>query len=142
MWLNQLIKHFISYVSLLHNYYHLLLPFNGLFSRTTWVSRYQKGKTNLDFTGASDSEWQWHQLGHMQVCTSLQTDNHASTPPLSFLHAGCPSCRPTNSVKALKAQMQKNYIIQTKKFTHNRNQLQRLTFYLAKQCRDVFIIEW
>ena len=24
----------------------LLLPFNGLFSRTTWVSRYQKGKTN------------------------------------------------------------------------------------------------
>jgi len=41
----------------------------------------------------------------MQVCTSLQTDNHASTPPLSFLQAGCPSCRPTNSVKALKAWM-------------------------------------
>jgi len=40
----------------------------------------------------------------MQVCTSLQTDNHASTPPLSFLQAGCPSCRPTNSVKALKAE--------------------------------------
>jgi len=39
----------------------------------------------------------------MQVCTSLQTDNHASTPPLSFLQAGCPSCCPTNSVKALKA---------------------------------------
>ena len=64
-----------------------LQPFNGLFSRTTWVSWYQKGKTNLDFTGARDSEWQWHQLGHMQVCTSLQTDNHASTPPLSFLQA-------------------------------------------------------
>jgi len=41
----------------------------------------------------------------MQVCTSLQTDNHASTPPLSFLQAGCPSCRPTNSVKALKAKI-------------------------------------
>ena len=40
--------------------------------------------------------------GHMQVCTSFQTDNHTSTPPLSFLQAGCPSCRPTNSVKALK----------------------------------------
>ena len=78
-------------------------PFIGLFSRITWVSRYQKGKTNLDFTEARDSEWQWHQLGHMQVCTSLQTDNHASTPPLSFLQARCPSCRPTNSVKALKA---------------------------------------
>jgi len=68
------------------------------------VGRYQKGKTNLDFTEARDSEWQWHQLGHMQFCTSLQTDNHASTPPLSFLQAGCPSCRPTNSVKALKAE--------------------------------------
>ena len=42
--------------------------------------------------------------GHVQVCTSLQTDNHASTSPLSFLQAGCPSCRPTNSVKELKAQ--------------------------------------
>jgi len=30
------------------------------------VSRYQKGKTNLDFTEARDSEWQWHQLAHMQ----------------------------------------------------------------------------
>jgi len=41
----------------------------------------------------------------MQVCTSLKTDNHASTPPLSFLQAGCPSCHPTNSIKALKAQL-------------------------------------
>ena len=77
-------------------------PFNGPLSRTTRVSRYQKGKTNLDFTEARDGEWEWHQLGHMQVCTLLQTDNYASTPPLSFLQAGCRSCRPTNSVKALK----------------------------------------
>jgi len=42
-------------------------------SGTTRVSRYQKGKTNLDFTEARDSEWQWHQLGYMQ------TDSHAST---------------------------------------------------------------
>ena len=63
----------------------------------------KKVKTNLDFTEARDSEWQWHQLGHIQVCTSLQTDNHASTPPLIFLQAGFPSCHPTNSVKALKA---------------------------------------
>jgi len=67
------------------------------------VSWYQKAKTNLDFTEARDSEWQWHQLGCMQVCTSLQTDNHVSTPPLRFLQAGCPSCHPANSVKALKA---------------------------------------
>jgi len=74
------------------------------------VSRYQKGKTNLDFTEARDSEWQWHQLGHMQVCISLQTDNDASTPPLeSFLQAGCPSCRPTNSVTALKVNFHIKY---------------------------------
>jgi len=81
--------------------------FNGPLSGTTQVSRYQKGNTNLDFTEARDSEWQWHQLGHMQTCTSLQTDNHASTSLLSFLQAGCPSCHPTNSVKALKAKTKK-----------------------------------
>jgi len=66
------------------------------------VSRYQKGKTDVDFTEARDSEWRWHQLGHMLVCISLQADNHVSTPPLSFLQAGCPSCRPTNSVSNCK----------------------------------------
>jgi len=80
---------------MMHTHTH---PFNGLLSGTTQVSRYQKGKTNLDFTEARDIEWQWHQLSHMQVCISLQTDTHASTPPLSFLQAGYPSCRPTNSV--------------------------------------------
>jgi len=66
------------------------------------VSRYQKGITNLDFTEARDSEW--HQLGHMQVCTSLQTDNHASTPPLSFYRPDAlPAAQPTH-VKALKEQ--------------------------------------
>jgi len=58
----------------------------------------------MDFSEARDGEWQWHQLGHIQVCTLLQADNHASTPPLSFLQTGCPSCRPTNSVKALKTE--------------------------------------
>ena len=49
-----------------------------------------KVKTNLDFTEARDSEWQWHQLSHMQVCTSLQTDNHANTPLLSFFTGRMP----------------------------------------------------
>jgi len=61
------------------------------------VSWYQKGKTNLDFTEARDSEWQWHQLS-MQVCTSLQTDNHASTPPFSFYRLDAlPATQPTAS---------------------------------------------
>jgi len=64
--------------------------YNGPLSGTTRLSQYQKGKTNLDFTESRDSEWQWHQLGYMQVCTSLQTDDHASTQSLNFLQAGCP----------------------------------------------------
>jgi len=54
------------------------------------VSQYQKSKTNLDFTEARDSEWQWHQLGHMQVCILLQRDNNASTPPLKFFTGRMP----------------------------------------------------
>jgi len=62
------------------------------------VGWYQKGKTNLDFTAARDSEWQWHQLGRMQVCTSLQTDNHASTSPLSLYRPDAlPAAQPTAS---------------------------------------------
>ena len=63
---------------------------NVPFSGTTRVSRYQRGKTKLDFAEARDNEWQWHQLGCMQVCTLLQTDNHASTPPLLFFTGRMP----------------------------------------------------
>jgi len=99
--------YFVSWMTYL--YYWLIESYDTHTRLTTlcpglpgWVGT-RKVKTNLDFTEARDSEWQWHQLGHMQVCTSLRTDNHASTPPLSFLQAGCLSCRPANSVNALKA---------------------------------------
>ena len=73
-------------------------PFNGPFSGTTQVSRYQIGETHLDFIEARDNEWQWHQLGHMQVCTLLQIDNHASNPPLSFYRPDAlPAAQPTVS---------------------------------------------
>jgi len=68
--------------------------FNGPFSGTTQVSRYQKAKTNLDFTEARDSEWQWHQLCHMQVCTSLQTENHRS---VFYRPDAIPAAQPTAS---------------------------------------------
>ena len=66
----------------------------------TLVSQYQKGKTKLDFTGARDSEWQWqwHQLGRMQVCTSLQTDNHATLHHSVFYSPDAlPAAQPTAS---------------------------------------------
>jgi len=66
----------------------LLQPFNGLFSRTTWVNRYQKGKTSLDLNKARADRvlgWQWHQLDHMQtICTSHWTDNQINTSSLNF----------------------------------------------------------
>ena len=63
------------------------------------MSQFQKGKTNLDFTEATDSEWQW------AICKSAPRSRQITMPAPhhSFLQAGCPSCRPTNSVKALKA---------------------------------------
>jgi len=65
-------------------------------SGTTRVGRYQKGKTNLDFTEARDSEWQWHQLGLNQVCTLLHADNQASTPALIFYRpVALPFAQPT-----------------------------------------------
>jgi len=63
------------------------------------VSRYQKGKTNLDFTAeARDSEWQWRQLGHMQVCTSLQTDTTPAPHHSVFYRPDAlPAAQPTAS---------------------------------------------
>ena len=50
------------------------------FSRTTWVGRYQKDKPFWILLQQEMMGWQWYQLNHTQIiCTSLQTDNHAST---------------------------------------------------------------
>ena len=38
----------------------------------------------MDFTGARDSEWQWHQLGHMQVCTRGVHGNGEDWDPMGM----------------------------------------------------------
>jgi len=68
--------------------YDITHTFNGPLSGTARVSRYQKGKTNLDFTKARYSVWQWHQLGHMQ---SAPCSRQITVPAHFFT---------TNSVKA------------------------------------------
>jgi len=80
----------------------VLHPFNGPISGTTWESQYQKGKTNLDLLEQDMVSGNGISLA---ICKSAPwpRHNYASIPPLSFVHAGCPSCCPTNSVKALKA---------------------------------------
>jgi len=85
----------LSFLSLLHLCCILLPPvhpFNSLSSRTTYVSRHQKGKPCWILVEQEMMGWQWHQLNHMQIiCTSLQTDNwYASTSALGF-------CRPPPS---------------------------------------------
>jgi len=70
-----------------HTHTHIHTRWTALFSRTTRVSRYQKGKTNLDFTKARDSEWQWHRL---------QTDNRASNS-VFYRHDALPAAQPTAS---------------------------------------------
>jgi len=85
----------------------LLHPFNGPFSTTTWVSWPQKSKPIWILLEQEMIRWQCLQLDHMQIiCTSLQTDNHTSNSPFSFLQAGCPSRRSTNMRQASKATAQ------------------------------------
>jgi len=73
------------YVCDIHTYTRLTALFPEL---PGWA-----GTRKVKQSGFYRSKRQWmavaRQLGHMQVYTSLQTDNHASTPPLSFLQAGC-----------------------------------------------------
>jgi len=70
------------------------------------VSRYQKGKTNLDFTEARDSEWQWHQLDHMQVTASHSRQITTPAPHHSVFYRpdALPAAQPTAN-KALKAEL-------------------------------------
>ena len=77
-------------------------PFNGRFSGTTRVSRYHKGKPIwilLKQHTVSGSGISW------AICKSAPRSRQITTPAPHhsvFLQAGCASCRPTNSVKALK----------------------------------------
>jgi len=79
----------------------LLHLFNSLFSRTTWVSRHQKGKPFWILLKQEMMGWQWHLLDDMQIiCTLLQTDNHANTSTLSFFTGrmdALPAAQPTAS---------------------------------------------
>jgi len=73
--------------------------FNSRFSRTTWVSRYKKGKTFWILRRQEMTGQQWQQLDHMQIIyTPLQTENHAGTWLLSFYRLeALPATQPTMS---------------------------------------------
>ena len=73
----------------------LLHPFNGLFCRTTWESRYQKGQTNLDLSdgvlGCSGISW--------TICKqSAPRCRHTNTSSFNFYRPDAlPDAQPTVS---------------------------------------------
>jgi len=55
-------------------------------------------RTNLDFTEARNSEWQWHQLGHIQICTSpSQITTPAPHHSVFYWPDALPATQPTAS---------------------------------------------
>ena len=118
--------------SITHTHIHTH-PFNGPLSGSTRVSRYQKGKTNLDFTEARDSEWQWHQLSHMQVCTSLLTDDHASTPPLSFFTGRMPFLPPNQQRQSTEGKRIKSI---------SRSYIRNTASYVATESQSFLGDDW
>ena len=77
-----------------------------LFSKTTWVSWHRKSKLFwiLNFNEARDDEVVVASAGpyanHLHLTAERWPRQYLIT---QFLQAGCPSCHPANSVKALKA---------------------------------------
>jgi len=78
-------------------------PFNGPFSGTTRVSRYQKGKTNLDFTEVSGSSISW------AICKFALRSRQITTPaphhtvrergcPLTQIPGSAPAFHPSSRV--------------------------------------------
>jgi len=101
-----------------HCHHH---PLNGPLSATTQVSRYQKGKTNLDFTGARDSGWQWHQLG---ICKSAPCSRQITTPaPHHSVFTGRMPFLPPNQQRQSTEDITANTVSQKKKTIYSCLQL-------------------
>jgi len=70
------------------------------------VSRYQKGKTNLDFSGARDNEWQWHQLSHL--APDRQPHQHPTT--LVFFTGRMPFLLPNQQRQSTEGKNFNNHV--------------------------------
>ena len=78
-----------------HTHTHL---FNGPFSGTIQVSRYQNGKTNLDFSEARNSEWQGISWAiHKAVPAYRQITTPAPHHSVFYRPDALPAAQPTAS---------------------------------------------
>jgi len=76
----------------------LLHPLNGLFSRTAWVSRYQKGKTSLDLSEARDDGVLGCSGISWTICKQSALCSRQITPSLNFYRPDAlPDAQPTVS---------------------------------------------
>jgi len=108
-----------THLTIKHKLLLLVHPFNSLFSRTTWVSQYQKGQTSLDLNEARDDEV-WESSGiSWTICKQSAPrwrDNHTNTSSLNFYGPDAlPDAQPTVlAVKAYtinhQAYNEKNYV--------------------------------
>jgi len=75
------------------------------------VSRYQVGETNLDFTEARDSEWQWHQLGHMHYASLHLTPDRqpCQHPTTQFFTGRMPFLPPNQQRQSTEGKMLSDY---------------------------------
>jgi len=122
---------------------HTHTPFYGrlgfCLGLTGWAGTRKVNQSG--FTGARDSECQWHQLGNMQICTLTKTQNCSSIPQLNFLQVGC-HCHLTNSVKALKIAIESSDKILTSAAKHGTWWLKSLQRHGVVLCFCVFRTRW
>ena len=79
-----------------------LSPFSRPFSRWIWVSRYQNVSI-LDFIGAKDDGGDGDNCSY-KMC-KVPNRHNQQTNIRFYLQPGCPSCLPTNNVRALKENL-------------------------------------
>ena len=118
-----------------HSHTH---PFNGPLSRTTRVSRYQKGKPiwillNQETVSGSGISW--------TICKSAlrsrQIDNHASTPPLSFFTGRMPFLPPNQQRQSTEGKIHGNLVkkIQLSKKKADRQSILNVKIMSAHCCQ-------
>jgi len=77
------------------------------------VNRYQKDKTNLDFTEARDSEWQWHQLDHICKQSAPHSRQPRQHPTMQFFTGRMPFLPPNQQRQSTEGKVKELIMSQT-----------------------------
>jgi len=120
------VHYVVTFMTELVHYIRLM----AFFSRTTGVSRQQKGKPFWVSMKQTMRSWQWHQLDHMQIiCTFLQTTT--SVPHQSSFFTGQMLFLPSNQQRQSTEDLTKNY------FYKNHEILFTIGSLLSTKCNKI-----